>query len=72
MNKNNDVTLDDLARMVADGFEQNRGRFDKIEQILATVANTLVGVQTELRELREVVILNHEQRISKLEDKVLQ
>ena len=47
-------------------------RFDNVEQILANVANTLVGVQTKIRELREVVLLNHEQRISKLEDKVLQ
>ena len=79
MAKNDEnVTLDDLARMVADGFAKVGGgfdrvgeRLDRIEQILATMAATLVGVQEELRDLREVVLTNHERRISKLEETML-
>ena len=37
-------TVDDLARIVADGFAKVSQRLDKIEQILATMSNTLVGV----------------------------
>ena len=44
---------------------------DRIEQILATMAATVVAVQEELRDLREVVITNHERRISKLEETML-
>ena len=72
------VTLDGLADMVADGFAKVGGRFDsvdgrldRIEQILATMAATVVAVQEELRDLREVVITNHERRISKLEETML-
>ena len=80
MAENNDnTTLDDLARMVAGGFEKVDGRLntvdgrlDKIEQILATTAATLVGVQTEVRELRTVLLTDHERRISKLEESVSQ
>ena len=64
--------------MVADGFAKVGGRFDsvdgrldRIEQILATMAATVVAVQEELRDLREVVITNHERRISKLEETML-
>ena len=64
-------TLDDLARIVADGFAKVGERLDKIEQILATMAATLVGVQEELRDLREVVLVNHERRIRKLEETML-
>ncbi len=79
MNKGDEnVTLDALAGMVADGFAKVGGRFDsvdgrldRIEQILATMAATLVAVQEELRDLREVVITNHERRISKLEETML-
>ena len=79
MGKNDkDVTLDDLARMVADGFAKVADgfakvgeRLDRIEQILATMAATLVAVQQELRDLREVVLTNHERRISKLEETML-
>ncbi len=46
-------------------------RFDKIEQILATMVATLVEVQEDLRDLREVVLTNHERRISKLEETML-
>ena len=73
------VTLDDLARMVADGFGKVGGRLntvdgrlDKIEQILATTAATLVGVQKEVRELRTVLLTDHERHISKLEESVSQ
>jgi hypothetical protein len=70
-NDDENVTLDGLARMVADGFAKTGERFDKIEQILATMAATLVAVQEELRDLREVVITNHERRIRKLEETIL-
>ena len=65
------ATLDGLARMVADGFAKVGERLDRIEQILATMAATLVGVQEELRDLREVVLTNHERRIRKLEETML-
>ena len=86
MNKDDEnVTLDALAGMVADGFakvgayfgdasdrfDRVDERLDRIENILATMAATLVGVQEELRDLREVVITNHERRISKLEETML-
>lgn len=71
-------TVDDLARIVADGFAKVSQRFDavetrldKIEQILATMSNTLVGVQEELRDLRQVVLVNHERRLNKLEESIL-
>ncbi len=57
--------------MVADGFAKVGGCLDRIEQILATMAATLVAVQEELRDLREVVPTNHERRISKLEETML-
>ena len=65
------ATLDGLARMVADGFAKVGERLDRIEQILTTMAATLVGVQEELRDLREVVLTNHERRIRKLEETML-
>lgn len=64
-------TVDDLARIVADGFAKVSQRLDKIEQILATMSNTLVGVQEELRDLRQVVLVNHERRLNKLEESIL-
>ena len=44
---------------------------DRIEQILATMASTLMAVQEEPRDLREVVLTNHQRRISKLEQTML-
>ena len=77
-NDDENVTLDALSGMVADGFAKVGGRFDRvddrldrIEQILATMAATVVAVQEELRDLREIVITHHERRISKLEETML-
>ncbi len=57
--------------MVADGFAKVGERPDRIEQIVATMAATLVAVQEELRDLREIVVTNHERRIRKLEETML-
>ncbi len=59
------------ARADADGFAKLGGRLDRIEQILATMASTLMAVQEEPRDLREVVLTNHQRRISKLEQTML-
>ena len=56
MDKNdNNVTLDDLARMVADGFKQNDNHFAKIEKRLERLEARLDGVDRRLDDLADKV-----------------
>ena len=55
-NNQNNITIGDLARMVQKGFNGVNQRFDKVEDRLETI--------------EKLLIVNHRERIEKLETEV--
>lgn len=50
------ITLEDLARMVANGFRGVDERFDRVETRLGHVETKLDGVETRLNSVEENVL----------------
>ncbi|MBI1984548.1 MAG: hypothetical protein HYS60_00340 [Candidatus Wildermuthbacteria bacterium] len=64
--KNKNITIDDLARMVAKGF-------DEVEKDMAKrneVNHRFDIVESRLERIEKLVLADHKRRIEKLEDEV--
>ena len=68
-----EITLDELARMVAKGFEDMEGRFKQVDKRFDRLETEVKGIRTDLKEkanLSDFTAL--ERRVNMLEARLLQ
>ena len=73
MTKKLKVTLDKLATMMVEGFEETRGNFDVLKRDMVEVKKDIAEIKVDLKahgkaiDKDAVTLINHETRIKKLE-----
>lgn len=60
------ITIEDLARMVAKGFEETAKKVDMDRQF-EDLNNRLDSLEKDLKYVKDLVVLNHKRRLEKLE-----
>jgi archaellum component FlaC len=69
--KSNPMTIEDLARMVQNGFNESNERFDKVDDQFEKVGGHFGRIDRELKAIRkELVGVVHRREFEKLEDRV--
>ena len=67
---NHEITNNELARIIAEGFHGVDERFDSTEKRFDGVDSRLNGIDARLDNIEKILLGEHTKRIEKLEEQV--
>ena len=70
MEEKNNITTEDLARMIGKGFNGVDKRFDVVDEKFDLVDKRFDRIEDRLESIEKLILADHKRRIEKLEDEV--